>query len=190
MFSDVLQIMDYKMGGWKNMRKSFILLFLVLFVFSFTGSVWAGESSFRNGEIRIFDDLAVKKAFDLRKGRMVSAHKGTFLIRENVCGDYFRQFGGGFNYMIIPVYGTTLYALSDGESFTSVAREIFQGTRKKNLGSEGAKNFKSGMAFKSRQEMIGYRFILVDRGGRAYAVELTGMAGDVVKFTYNSCSIK
>lgn len=177
------------------MKKIIALLFVSIFMFGLVGMAYSADAKVRNGELRIISDYSPKDAFDLRKGRLVSAYKGSFIIREHFFRPEFSTYHEFFKYMIIPVRGTKLYPLSNDEAFCQVMNDIAQGKRGKRVIESTEKHFKSGVGFASKDEMLGFKFILEDQGGRTYAVQVSSVIGDLVRFSYRNynpkeCGIK
>ncbi|PKK89605.1 MAG: hypothetical protein CVV64_13645 [Candidatus Wallbacteria bacterium HGW-Wallbacteria-1] len=167
------------------MKKIIALFLAAVFLMSVSGMAQAAVNN-RTGEVKIINNYSPKDAFDLRKGRLVSAYKGSFIIREHFFRPEFSTYHEFFKYMIIPVKGTKLYPLSNDEMFCEVMSEINQGGRVKRVIEATEHNFKSGVGFASKEEMKDFKFILMDRGKRLYAVQIGQVIGDVVRFVYRN----
>lgn len=169
------------------MRFTAIVSILVLFVALAAPALSAPAISCPKnqvGEVRITDSFAVKESFDLGKGRMVSAYKGSFIIRENFYRPEFHALHEFFKYILVPVPGTDIYPLKSVESFCEVADDVKDGQRENKKVSASGKYFKSGIGFSSKTEMLGFKFLHIDHNKKTYAVEITNVIGDRVVFQF------
>lgn len=164
------------------MRFTAVLTILVI-LFAVAGPAVSGVKE-RVGEVKIIDSFAVKESFDLGKGRMASAYKGSFIIRENFYRPEFHALHEFFKYILVPVPRTAIYPLKSVESFCEVACEVKDGQREDKKVEASGKYFKSGIGFSSKTEMLGFKFLHVDSDGETYAVEITNVIGDKVVFKF------